>query len=133
MTLGYTDGKTKIKIGFFVAAILCICLLTGFELRKVVSGPAITLTCQSTNCERITTNQNVYTLSGATTNISDLHIGNRKIYTNTQGLFTEQLTLYPGLNSISIYAKDRFGKEVKKEISVYYESAPRTAAVQNRL
>lgn len=124
MTLGYTDGKTKIKIGFFIACILCICLLTGFELRKVVAGPAVTLTCPLHDCERVVTKQSVYSLSGKTSNISDIHIGNRKIYTDTQGVFNEHITLYPGPNAITIYAKDRFGKEVKKEVSVYYESVP---------
>ncbi len=124
MTLGYTDGKTKIKIGFLIACILFICLLTGFELRKVVAGPNITLTCSVEDCEKVTTQDSVYSLSGKTSNISHIYIGNRKIYTNTQGLFNEHITLYPGINSITIYAKDRFGKEVKKDVSVYYESAP---------
>ena len=130
MTLGYTDGKTKIKIGFFIACILCICLLTGFELRKVIAGPAINLLCPeepSRECAKIITGENIYILSGKATNISDIHIGNRKIYTDKQGLFSERVTLYPGTNSITIYAKDRFGKEVKKDVSVYYESVPRVS------
>ncbi len=125
MTLGYTDGKTKIKIGFFVTCILSVLLLTGFELRKVVAGPDVTLTCSTSNCEKIFTDKGMYILSGKTSNISDIHIGNRKIYTDTQGLFNDHITLYPGPNFITIYAKDRFGKEVKKEVSVYYENDSR--------
>lgn len=129
MTLGYTDGKTKIKIGFFITCILCICILTAFELRKVVAGPEIDLVCSSASCEKITTTNDIYTLSGKTSNISEIHIGNRKIYTDTQGLFNENITLYPGQNSLTIFAKDRFGKEVKKEISVYYESSRATSQI----
>lgn len=120
MTLGYTDGKTKIKIGFLSLGILSIVTLTAFELRKVIAGPEIDLLCKSETCEKVVTGERLYTLSGTTSNISDIHIGNRKIYIDTLGKFNEHITLYPGSNNISISAKDRFGKEVKKDISVYY-------------
>jgi hypothetical protein len=120
MTLGYTDGKTKIKIGFLSLSILSIVLLTAFELRKVVAGPRISLSCMTRSCEKIVTTDKLYPLSGTTSNISDIHIGNRKIYTDTSGKFSEYIVLYPGANNVSIFAKDRFGKEVKKDISVYY-------------
>ena len=120
MTLGYTDGKTKIKIGFLILGISSIATLTGFELRKVIAGPEITLSCATQRCEKVVTEDNLYPLIGTTANISDIHVGNRKIYTDTSGKFTEYIVLYPGSNNISIFAKDRFGKEVKKDISVYY-------------
>lgn len=120
MTLGYTDGKTKIKIGFLTLGILSIVTLTAFELRKVVAGPDINLSCKTETCEKVITADNLYPLSGTTSNISDIRIGNRKIYTDTSGAFNEYIVLYPGSNNISISAKDRFGKEVKKDISVYY-------------
>lgn len=122
MTLGYTDGKTKIKVGFLTLGILSIVLLTAFELRKVVAGPKIDLSCKTKSCEKIVTQDKLYSLSGTTSNISDMHIGNRKIYTDTSGKFNEYIVLYPGSNNVSISAKDRFGKEVKKDISVYYMS-----------
>ncbi|MES2622833.1 MAG: hypothetical protein V4576_00320 [Patescibacteria group bacterium] len=120
MTLGYTDGKTKIKIGLLTLGTLSILALTAFELRKVVEGPRVQLLCPTSECEKITTEKSLYALSGATSNISEIHIGNRKIYTDTAGKFNEYITLYPGVNNLTISAKDRFGKEVKKDISVYY-------------
>ncbi|MES2986000.1 MAG: hypothetical protein V4686_02650 [Patescibacteria group bacterium] len=122
MTLGYTDGKTKIKIGFFSLGILSLVALTGFELRKVIRGPQVDLSCTTTHCEHIVTDSSLYPLTGTTSNISEIHIGNRKIYTDTDGKFNEYITLYPGSNNLTISAKDRFGKEVKKDISVYYTS-----------
>jgi hypothetical protein len=124
MTLGYTDGKTKIKIGFFTLSIVSIVALTAFELRKVVEGPRVRLTCDAEQCEKIITEKSLYPLSGTTSNISEIHIGNRKIYTDTSGNFSEYITLYPGANNLTISAKDRFGKEVKKDISVYYTDSP---------
>lgn len=120
MTLGYTDGKTKIKIGFLTFGILSIVILTAFELRKVIAGPKIDLSCIENMCEKVVTTKKLYPLSGIASNISDIHIGNRKIYTDTSGKFNEYILLYPGNNNVSISAKDRFGKEVKKDISVYY-------------
>ena len=69
---------------------------------------------------RIYIYENTYKLSGITSNISDIHIGNKKIYINKDGAFIEELILYPGKNTYHVLAKDRFGKEVKKDISVYY-------------
>ncbi len=120
MTLGYTDGKTKIKIGFVTLGILSIVTLTAFELRKVIAGPEIDLVCKTKTCEKVVTSENMYSLTGITSNISDIRIGNRKIYIDTSGKFNEYIVLYPGANTISISAKDRFGAEVKKDISVYY-------------
>ncbi len=119
MTLGYTDGKTKIKIVFFTLSILGICGLTAYELRKVLSGPNVLLDCG--HCDHLTTEDNTYTLSGATSNISEIHLGNKKIYISSKGDFAETVLLYPGENMLSIHAKDRFGKEVKKDVVVYYK------------
>jgi hypothetical protein len=120
MTLGYTDGKTKLKITFIGMGILAICALTAFELRNLIRGPRVEIICNTEPCNKIVTDSNFYALVGKTSNISDIHIGERKIYTNKEGYFTTPITLYPGTNTIHIYAKDRFGKEVKKDISVYY-------------
>ncbi|MEN9604361.1 MAG: Glucodextranase, domain [Candidatus Parcubacteria bacterium] len=119
MTLGYTDGKTKIKIIFFTLCILGICGLTAYELRKVLRGPNIVLTCG--HCDHITSDANTYTLEGQTSNISEIHLGNKKIYISSKGEFAETVLLYPGENMLSLHAKDRFGKEVKKDVIVYYK------------
>jgi hypothetical protein len=125
MTLGYTDGKTKIKIFLFVFGLLSISSLTAFELRKVISGPKLSLNCdtkKAESCEYILSKDNIYKLSGKTKNASDIIIGNRKIYMDVDGSFQEDILLYPGMNLIEIKSLDRFGKEVKKEISIYYTS-----------
>ena len=125
MTLGYTDGKTKIKISLLIFALLSISTFTAFELRKVVSGPELTLECANENnkdlsCEYIKSDKNVYKLSGKTKNVAGIIIGDRKIYIDTKGSFQEDILLYPGINLITIKSLDRFGKEVKKEVSIYY-------------
>ena len=119
MTLGYTDGKTKIKIFLLIFGLLSISSFTLFELRKVISGPKINLDC---NCDYVQSEQNTYKLSGKTKNVSEIIIGDRKIYMDTEGSFQENILLYPGTNLITIKSLDKFGKEVKKEISIYYTS-----------
>lgn len=127
MTLGYTDGKTKIKIFLLTFGLLSISALTMFELRKVINGPELTLNClpeynTEKDCTYIKSDKNIYKLSGNTKNVSDIIIGDRKIYIDTKGSFEEDILLYPGINLITIKSLDRFGKEVKKEISIYYSS-----------
>lgn len=118
MTLGYTDGKTKLKIIFFVLCAFGIISLTMYELRKVWKGPEISLDCGE--CRNLMSEANTYSLSGKTANIAEIHLGNKKIYISSTGDFKESVLLYPGENLISLHAKDRFGKEVKKDIAVYY-------------
>ncbi len=121
MTLGYTDGKTKIKIFLLIFGLLSISTFTAFELRKVISGPKITLDCNDKNeCVNIKSDKNIFTLSGKTKNASIIFIGDRKIYMDINGNFKEDILLYPGNNLISVKSIDRFGKEVKKDISIYY-------------
>lgn len=119
MTLGYTDGKTKIKIFLLIFGLLSISAFTIFELRKVISGPEFTLEC---DCDYIQSEENTYKLSGKTKNVSEIIIGDRKIYIDMQGGFQENILLYPGINLITIKSLDKFGKEVKKEVSIYYDS-----------
>jgi hypothetical protein len=121
MTLGYTDGKTKLKIFLLIFGLLSISTFTIFELRKVISGPKLTLDCiDKDECSNIKSDKNIYTLSGKTKNVSVIFVGDRKIYMDIDGNFKEDLLLYPGNNLISIKSLDRFGKEVKKDISIYY-------------
>lgn len=117
MTLGYTDGKTKIKIFLLIFGLLSISAFTIFELRKVISGPELTLEC---NCDYIQSEENTYKLSGKTKNVSEIIIGDRKIFIDIKGGFQENILLYPGTNLITIKSLDKFGKEVKKEVSIYY-------------
>ena len=118
MTLGYTDGKTKIKIFILIFGLLSISTFTIFELRKVISGPKISLNCKK--CTNINSDKYVYTLSGQAKNVSDIFIGNRKIFISKNGEFKENILLYPGNNLINIKSIDRFGQEVKKDIEIYY-------------
>ncbi len=122
MTLGYTDGKTKIKIFLLIFILTGVSTVTLFELRKVISGPKLVLECNNTinQCDNIKSDKNIYTLNGKTRNVSTIYIGNRKIYLDTNGYFKEEILLYPGNNLISIKSFDRFGKEVKKDINIYY-------------
>jgi hypothetical protein len=125
MTLGYTEGKTKIKIFLMIFALLGISSFTAFELRKVVIGPELTLNCEkeveNKNCNYIKSENNIYKISGKTKNVSDIIIGDRKIFIDTDGNFTENLVLYPGINLITIRSLDKYGRETKRDVSIYYK------------
>ena len=84
--------------------------------KDIVEIPSI----ESEKNETVKSDKNIYTLNGKTRNVSTIYIGNRKIYLDTNGYFKEEILLYPGNNLISIKSFDRFGKEVKKDINIYY-------------
>ncbi len=120
MTLGYTDGKTKIKIFLLIFGLLSISTFTIFEFRKVISGPKISLNCDK--CTDIHSEKYVYVLTGKAKNVSDIFIGDRKIFISKTGEFKENILLYPGNNLIKIKSIDKFGKEEKKDIEIYYNN-----------
>ncbi len=118
MSLVYTDGKTKIKIGFLIIIFISIILFILFEMRKIIYGPILSLNCG--DCKKEITEKPMYNIQGNAENIHTLSLGNKKMYIDSKGNFNEKIALYAGENIINIFAEDKFGARVKKTISVYY-------------
>ena len=89
-----------------------------FRTQDYLGGPQVTILTPQ-NGE--TTHNPLLTIQGQTKNIADITLNDRKIFINKEGLFMEEILLYPGYNIINIKATDKFNKGVKKRIEVVYQ------------
>lgn len=91
---------------------------TIFNSRFLIQGPEIVL---ENVADSIVTEDKTLSLSGKILHSSFISINGRPIFIDEQGNFNEQLLLSSGVSIIDIYAKDKFGKEVRRKIDVLYQ------------
>ena len=117
-------NKYKFKSGFNIRlflVILSVFLLISygiFNARNLIIGPSIEVFSPAKDME---TKENILTINGKAKNITFISLNERPIFVDTEGLFQEKLLLSPGSNIIEIKARDRFKKEIKKTIRIYYK------------
>ncbi len=86
-----------------------------FEARQLITGPTITIV---TPADGSATSSPAVRVEGVAHNISFLTINDAPAYTDEAGHFYEVLTPPPGLSVISVSATDRFGRAVKKTLTI---------------
>src|SRR4051812_34912761 len=91
-------------IAFFVL----LGLYSLFQARSLILGPELRIDSPK---EDTTIPAGVTTIKGTAKNISFLSLDDRRIYTDIEGHFAEELVMQPGINIIKLGAKDRFGRE----------------------
>ena len=108
--------------------ILSVVLLVSygiFNARNLIAGPIVEIFNPIGDVE---TTDNVLTIKGKATNITSISLNQKPIFVDKEGLFEEKLLLSPGSNTIEIKAGDRFKKEIKKTITIYYKQSTTTPA-----
>jgi hypothetical protein len=100
-----------------VGALLVVALIGGyvlFQARHLISGPIITLT------EDIpaTVATSTVTIRGVATNIINLSLNGRPIFTTDEGVFEEAVVLPIGYTIVTIEAADRYGATARLERSI---------------
>jgi hypothetical protein len=111
------DGKTWLKILFFGGLLLVILGYTAFEARKILEGPALTITSPIV---KGIMNDQLVEVAGIAKNIKEIKMNGSPIYIDEQGNFKENFLLISGYNIIELEAKDKFNKETKKTIELVY-------------
>ncbi|MEN9921223.1 MAG: hypothetical protein RLZZ517_201 [Candidatus Parcubacteria bacterium] len=91
-----------------------------FNSRFILRGPEIAIAGLEEDKEVIETTSKDFSLQGIATHSSYITINNRPILVDEFGNFNEKLLLSNGVSIIDIYARDKFGKEVRKKIDVVY-------------
>ncbi len=102
------------------ASILFLCGYALFNSRFILKGPEIAIAGLDEKNELIKTDTRNFSLQGTVLHSSFISINNRPILIDESGKFDEKLLLSNGISIIDIYAKDKFGKEVRKKIDVVY-------------
>jgi len=101
--------------------LLVIILIGGygfFQARSFIQGPTIILETPQTG-ELIT--DPFITIRGQVLRISKIHLNDRQIFTDDDGLFNESLLLLPGYNILTLKAEDGFGRETVKILELILE------------
>lgn len=94
-----------------------------FTARHLIEGPIITVTSPANGA---LVGNSLVEIQGNVQNISFITLNDRQIYADEKGNFKEKLLLYPGYSIMKLYAKDRFGREITKGLSLVYV-APKEA------
>jgi len=90
-----------------------------YNFRIFIAGPQIDI-LRPQNGETITESP-LIRVQGEARNIAFMELNNKQIDTNEESKFNEPVLLYPGYNVITIFAKDKFGRTVEKQIELVYK------------
>lgn len=90
-----------------------------YQTHALAEGPEIIL-LEPTTPNSVT--DPVVIITGIAERIAYLSLNGQQIFTDKAGHFNEKLLLAPGLNSISLDARDRFDRVIAKKIEVFYEA-----------
>jgi hypothetical protein len=96
-----------------IVFLLLFVLYAGFETIKYFSGPSLEITEPQ---DLDTIRDSTVTLKGKVARVAYITINGNEAYADTNGNFSAELLLPEGYSIIRITVKDRFGKEVFRDI-----------------
>lgn len=100
------------KIGFILVLVAGFAFYGFNKAQDFLTGPKIIIS-QPENGQVFS--KSYIIVSGQVKNISSLFLNGRKIFTDENGFFNENLLLALGYNIIEVQAKDKFGRSVKEK------------------
>ena len=115
----YDDGKVIIKTIIVLVFVLFIIGYGLFQSKNLIYGPKITLDSNFSKAKVV--NDDIINLSGTAKNIATITLDDRSISIDESGVFNEKVLLFPGLNVIKLFGKDKFGASTEKKIEIIYK------------
>ena len=106
------------RISLTITLVLIIVTYAIFNSRFIITGPIIEV-YNFIDGQKIE-GDGLIEIKGRTNNISFISLNGRQIFIDENKEFNEELLLTNKINPIEFYAKDRFGKEVRKKITLVY-------------
>jgi hypothetical protein len=110
-----TNSKTTIKVFCSIFIGIIIVGYSLFSARHIIKGPTIVIETPQ-NGELI--KDNFVEIKGKSQNLNYISLNDRQIFIDDAGNFKEKLILYEGENTLKLYGKDKFGREITKYIQV---------------
>lgn len=110
-----TQSIRAIKAGIIVLAILIIVGYAAWRSLNYARGPAITI-FQPIDGSAVASG--TIDIIGRADRVNSLAIDDEPVSLDLQGNFRETLIVFPGVNMITLDAKDQFGRRTEKQIEV---------------
>ena len=110
----------KNNIGILLSLIFfgLFILYAGFEAIKVALGPSLTVLSPE---EFMSVKDPLIEVKGKVKRAAYITVNDRQIFADLNGNFSVELLLPKGYSIIKVMVKDRFDKEVVRNISLLYE------------
>lgn len=105
-----------IKTGSAILVILIIVAYALWRSFTYVQGPHITIT-EPQNGDTVFSTTTI--IRGSVERANDITLNGKSISIDEQGVFAENIILFPGVNIITLEAHDQFDRSVKTELRVY--------------
>jgi hypothetical protein len=116
---------------FFSTLVLLLVGYGLFNSRFLLKGPEIAIAGVDPDTNSISTSSKDFSLTGVALHSSFITVNNRPILVDELGNFNEKLLLSNGVSIIDIYARDKFGKEIRKKIDVVYTGESPSLAIEH--
>lgn len=126
-----SQETSTLKKTLLLLAVLFVVGYGAFNSRFILQGPEISIEQLDEENNTIITQDRTLLLKGKVLHSSFISINGRPIFIDETGQFNEKLLLSNGVSIIDIYAKDKFGKEVRKKIDVLYQGNTPTVDYEN--
>ncbi len=110
--------KRLLKIAAFI---IIFCVITGYsyyQSRNLMAGPKLEIESPVNGAVMASSTALV---TGKTQNISYVTLNGRQIFTDESGNFSMNILLLKGYNTVTVSAKDKFGRSISKSIQLIYK------------
>ncbi len=113
---GFSLPRVHIQLSFIIFTLGLVLFLgyLGFTYRAMFFAPMLSIDSPKQNA---LTNDEI-TVSGKTDSNATVYINNESVTLSPDGKFIKNLSLFPGKTSITITAKNRFGKETVQKRNI---------------
>ncbi|MCK5211600.1 helix-turn-helix domain-containing protein [Candidatus Parcubacteria bacterium] len=96
-----------------IVTIISVCLVyLAYYISNIIAPPQLTIIYPR---ENLSTDQSVLTVSGKTETETNVLINQEKILPDSNGFFSLEINLKPGLNTVTIIAQKKYSRENKIE------------------
>jgi hypothetical protein len=105
-----------------IVTVLLILIYIIFNSRLIIKGPVIEIF--DLRDGQVFENDGLVEIKGSAKNISYISLNDRAIFIDENHNFKENFLMTNEINTVEIYAKDKFGKETRKRLTLVYKGTP---------
>ncbi len=107
--------KIPTKNYLFLALFVLIGLYSLFQARFILLGPTVKVFYPENGASL---DSSVVTVSGQAKNIAYISLNDRPIFVDKEGNWSEKLIAPEGMSTMTVRARDRFGRSTEKQIEI---------------